>query len=116
MEVMWPMKKYLVALFVMLKSLLSPLFAPRSLRSEAGGVSGPFLLIIYGVLAMVFGLSMAGTVITAVINAAGTTGAGSFTNALSLNDLFPFIYYTVLLVGSTGLIAVGGWKFAKGGG
>ena len=63
--------------------------------------------VLGGVLFMVIGLILSGTIIEATVSSGTNTGIGSFTGAKSLNDLFPLVYYAILLSGSIGLLSVG---------
>ena len=68
--------------------------------------------VLGGVIFMVLGLILSSTIIDAAVSSGGNTSIGSFTGAKSLNDLFPLVYYAILLSGSIGLLAVGGTGLA----
>ncbi len=71
-------------------------------------VSRPAGALLVGVIFMVLALILAGTIIDAATTAGTNADISSYTGALSLNNLFPFIYYAVTLIASVGLIGVGG--------
>ncbi len=68
--------------------------------------------VLGGVIFMVIGLILASTVIEAAVSAGTNPSIDSFTGAKSLNDLFPLVYYAILLSGSIGLLSVGGLGLA----
>ena len=68
----------------------------------------PILGLFGGVLFLVFGLILATTIISQATTAGGDAQIGSFSGAQALNDLVPFIYYTVVVIGGLGAIGAGG--------
>ncbi len=68
----------------------------------------PILGLFGGVLFLVFGLILASTIISQGATAGSDVKIGSFSGAQSLNDLVPFIYYTVVIIGGLGAIGAGG--------
>ena len=68
----------------------------------------PILGLFGGVLFLVFGLILASTIISQGATAGSDAQIGSFSGAQSLNDLVPFIYYTVVIIGGLGAIGAGG--------
>ena len=69
----------------------------------------PIIGLFGGVLFLVFGLILASTIISQAVTAGTTTGIGSFSGTTALNNLVPFIYYTVVIVGGLGAIGAGGY-------
>lgn len=69
----------------------------------------PILSLFGGVLFLVFGLILAGTIISQAVTAGTTTGIGSFSGAQNLNNLVPFLYYTIVIVGGLSAIGFGGY-------
>lgn len=81
-------------------------------RKETGGISGPFVMLITGVVFLVVGLILGQTVVTQAATA--VTGIGSFAGATAMKDMIPFIYYALLVVISAGMIGWGALQLAKG--
>lgn len=77
------------------------------------GLVFPILSLFGGVLFLVFGLILADTILTQAASSGTNTNIGSFSGAQALNDLTPFIYYTVVVVGGLGAIGVGAFTGAR---
>ena len=73
---------------------------------------GAMTAVLGGVIFMVLGLILSSTIIDAAVSSGSNASIGSFTGAKSLNDLFPLVYYAVLLSGSIGLLSIGGLGLA----
>ena len=74
----------------------------------------PILALFGGVLFLIFGLILAPTIISQAVTAGETATIGSFSGSSALNNLIPFIYYTVVLIGGLGMIGGGGFGVYKG--
>ena len=69
---------------------------------------GGMLSIITGVLVIVVGLVLSGTILTQAADSGSSGNIASFTGAQALNDLIPLLYYAGLVVISLGLMGLGG--------
>jgi len=67
----------------------------------------PFIALIVGVLFLVIGLVLEGTIIAQAVTSGETTGIGSFAGAGALNNLIPLVYNAVVVVAGVGLIGIG---------
>ena len=66
--------------------------------------------IIGGVILLVIGLNLSGTILTTAATSGSSANIGSFSGASAMNDLIPLLYYTLLVIVSVGLMAVGGFS------
>ena len=74
-----------------------------------------FMAIIGGVLVLVVGLVLSGTILSRAASSGSDASIGSFAGAQALNDLVPLMYYAVLVLFSVGLLSVGGAGLANRG-
>ena len=79
----------------------------RGAEGERGSISRPIMVLFGGVLFMVFGLVLSSTILSQAASSGGDANIGSFSGTQSLNDLLPFIYYAILVVGGAALIGGG---------
>lgn len=63
--------------------------------------------IIFAMITVVLGLSLAGVIISTAVTSGTTTGIGSFSNAANLNNLIPFLYYVGLVLVTVALFVAG---------
>ena len=54
-----------------------------------------------------FGLILSDIILDQAATSGGAATIGSFSGAQSLNDLVPFVYYAVVVIGGVGLIGIG---------
>ncbi len=83
-----------------------------TLASQRGQVDSRILLIIVGVITIVIGLVLEGTILTQAAASGSNANIGSFSGAQALNDLVPLIYNSVVVLIGVGMMAVGGLGFA----
>jgi len=75
-------------------------------------MSSKILLIIVGVITIVIGLVLEGTILTQAASSGSNANIGSFSGAQALNDLIPLIYNSVIVLTGVGMMAIGGLGFA----
>lgn len=63
--------------------------------------------LIFGVIYMVVGLIFAGTIIAIAASSGTIAQIGSFLGAQNMNDIFPFLYYALLLISSMAIMLAG---------
>lgn len=69
----------------------------------------PIVVLFGGVLFLIFGLILASTIISQAVTSGTATGIGSFSGTQNLNNLVPFLYYTIVIVGGLSAIGIGGY-------
>ena len=97
-----------VILAVMAIAAFLGIAQPRMATNETGSMMNALGAVLGGVVVFVVGLSLAATVLTAASTAGASTAMGSFSNAKSINDLLPLIFYVGLMVVGIGLMITGG--------
>ncbi len=70
--------------------------------------------IVFGVLIIVVGLVLEGTIISQAASAGGHANIGSFSGAKDLNDLVPLVYNAAVVVLGVGLIGISAKKAVQG--
>lgn len=65
------------------------------------------LVLVSGLIFMVMGLIFAGTIIGIAAASGAVAQIGSFLGAQNMNDIFPFLYYALLILGSMGVMVSG---------
>jgi hypothetical protein len=73
-----------------------------------GAAKTQMMMIIGGVITLVFGLLLADVLIDAAVTALTNASIGSFAGAASMGGLIPFLYFTLLIFVSIGLMTAGG--------
>lgn len=77
------------------------------------GLGQGFALMVGSLLLFVLLGSFAPTVISSFATAGTATGAGSFSNAISFNNLFPMFFYIVGMIVTFGGVIGGGYSTYK---
>jgi len=70
--------------------------------------------IVFGVLIIVVGLVLEGTIISQAASAGSHDHIGSFSGAKDLNDLVPLVYNAAVVVLGVGLIGISAKKAVQG--
>ena len=68
--------------------------------------------ILGGVIFLVVGLILSGTVLTQAETSGKDVSIGSFSGARDLNDILPMLYYVMLVTGLIGGVGIGTAGFA----
>ena len=78
-----------------------------------GNMKGMIGLMVAGLVIIVIGLSLSGTILGAAETSGSAGNIGSFSGAKAMNDLIPLLYYVVIVTLGVGLIAAGGYGSYK---
>jgi hypothetical protein len=98
--------------FLLNQSGITPMYQNR--ENMGGFIAAPIVTLIAGVLFLVFGLILSDIVLSQAATSGGSATIGSFSGAQSMNDLVPFIYYAVVVIGGVGLIGIGAKGMTSG--
>lgn len=83
-----------------------------ALSNQRGATDARIMLIILGVITIVVGLVLEGTILSQAATSGSNTNIGSFSGAQALNDLVPLIYNAVVVMIGVGMMGVGALGFA----